>query len=463
MNTGSQALARAVSVALGAVTMAVVTRHLGAGGYGVLVAALAYTSIFTVLVDIGTGTVLVRELSGGGGSSRALLGKALGLRLALALAAMLVAAALLPLLYAGHTMRIAVLLVLPSILFGSVTSTLSVPLQAALRMRRFAVVDVAVQVVSAGSVLLLVASNRGLYSLLAAGVLASAAQAGLLALACRGIESGIGAPSVDLAAWRRLVVDALPLGIALVLNTLYFRIDTILLSVLRGPEATGVYGAAGRFLEISVSFASLLVLSLFPLLAAAAEVDDLERVRALARRGVELLVLAGAPLVAAVLVVAPELVRLATGSEFDAAVSPLRILIVAAAFMPVNALLGHLVIALRREARALWLNVLALVVNVALNVALIPAYGVVAAAWVFLASELVIFASGIWLAYRYARFTLPVALPLRAVAAGALMGAAMVAVGGRPAAALPAGASAYLLALWLLRAHARPLASASPT
>jgi O-antigen/teichoic acid export membrane protein len=454
VNTGSQALARAVSIALGAVTMVVLTRHLGVGGFGVVVAATMYVSLFSVLVDLGTGTILVRALATSPRSAGPLLGKALGLRIALAIAAGIVAAALLPAVYgagADERMRLAVLIVLPTIVFGSIASTLSAPLQAGLRMRRIAVVDIAVQLTATASILALAHANRGLYAFLTVGVVAAGLNAALVALACRG--AGLAAPQIDLDAWRRLLVEALPLGVALVLNTIYFRIDAILLSVLRGPEDTGIYGAAFRFLEVSTSFTNLLVLSLFPLLAAASHGHDVARVRELAQRGLDLLVLAGVPLVVGTIMVAPSLIRLAAGEAFTASVSPLRIVIVAAALMPVNSLFGYLLIAMRHERDALWLNIVALVMNVALNVALIPRYGVIAAAWIGTASEVVILVGVLVLVRRYAGFAPTVRVPLRAIAAGAVMVPVMLAVESRPAVAIAVGAAGYVLALYILRVH----------
>ena len=79
--------------------------------------------------------------------------------------------------------------------------------------------------------------------------------------------------------------------------------------------------------------------------------------------------------------VAPELARALGGEDFVGAATPLRILLAAAAIGFVNGLYGHALIARNRQLAALWLNVLALTLNVALNIALVPSYGIEAAAW----------------------------------------------------------------------------------
>jgi O-antigen/teichoic acid export membrane protein len=108
---------------------------------------------------------------------------------------------------------------------------------------------------------------------------------------------------------------------------------------------------------------------------------------------------------------------------------------------------------MRHERDALWLNIVALVVNVVLNLALIPRYGVIAAAWIGTASEVVILVGVLVLVRRYAGFAPSLRVPLRGIAAGAVMVPVMLAAGSRPAAAVAVGTAGYVLALYFLRVH----------
>ena len=67
------------------------------------------------------------------------------------------------------------------------------------------------------------------------------------------------------------------------------------------------------------------------------------------------------------------MVELVGGADFDGAATPLRILLAAGALAWVNGVFGYALIAKERQASALWLNVAALVFNVGLNLALVPA------------------------------------------------------------------------------------------
>jgi O-antigen/teichoic acid export membrane protein len=119
---------------------------------------------------------------------------------------------------------------------------------------------------------------------------------------------------------------------------------------------------------------------------------------------------------------------------------------------------GYALIARERQASALWLNVTALAFNVGLNFLLIPRYGIVAAAIVTVASELVILVGSYPLMRRYFNF-FPVPRTLvPALAVAAAMGGLLWLLDGLPLPVLvPLGAVFYGGLLWLVSPASRGL------
>jgi O-antigen/teichoic acid export membrane protein len=173
----------------------------------------------------------------------------------------------------------------------------------------------------------------------------------------------------------------------------------------------------------------------------------------------DVFVIAGAALAACGAAVAPELVRVAGGADFADAAEPLRWLLAAGAIAFVNGVIGYTLIAVDRQRNALWLNATGLLVNVALNLVLVPAYGIVAAAVVTLFSELLVLAGSLWLARRYLGFV-PGAgvVPAALVAAGATAGVLLV-LPDTLALLLPVGALLYGGLVFALSPRARALAA----
>jgi O-antigen/teichoic acid export membrane protein len=258
---------------------------------------------------------------------------------------------------------------------------------------------------------------------------------------------------VDVPYWRRLFFDSLPLGLALVINVIYFRIDALLLSVLKESEDVGLYGIAWRFLETATPFAYFFVAALFPLLSAAAADGNRDAIRDISRRAFEVLALGGIFVIAVIAATSPGVVELVAGADFDRAATPLRIVIVGAGLSFLNTYLAYLLIAVGRQRSFFWLSLSTLVFNVALNLALIPEYGYNAAASVATSSEALLFAGALWLAYRHTGFLPTLGVPTRALAAGAAAFVAAFTLPGHVVLALVAGAVVYLAALFILRVH----------
>ena len=202
------------------------------------------------------------------------------------------------------------------------------------------------------------------------------------------------------------------------------RADSVIISIYRDFDEVGLYSLAYRILELSTLLGAAFLTSIFPVMARRAR-DG--RLRQSVQVAWDVFVIAGAALAACGAVLAPELVRVAGGSEFAEAAEPLRVLLPAGALAFVNGVIGYALIAVDRQRRALWLNATGLGVNVALNLVLVPPYGIVAAAVVTLFSELLVLAGGLWLAHRHLGF-LPNARVLPAALAAAGVTAAVLAL-----------------------------------
>jgi O-antigen/teichoic acid export membrane protein len=162
------------------------------------------------------------------------------------------------------------------------------------------------------------------------------------------------------------------------------------------------------------------------------------------------------------LVLAPEIIKLAGGADFADAATPLRILLFAGALAWVNGVFGFALIAKSRQASALWLNVTGLTFNLGLNFLLIPRYGIVAAAVVTVASELLILAGSYPLMRRhFGFFPRPLTL-LPALAAAAAMGGVLWLLQDAPVFMLvPFGAGLYAGLVYALSPRTREIAHGS--
>lgn len=211
-------------------------------------------------------------------------------------------------------------------------------------------------------------------------------------------------PVAAWVAWRGWVVSSWPLGAMLLLNAIYFRIDTLMLTFLRSSAEVGWYGVAYRVIESALFFPAMFGGLLLPRLAAAAAAQRTADVRQYIEEGLRVLVVGAVGVLLVVGLFAPVLIRLIAGPAFAPAGPLLRVLSVALAAMFLGNLFGFTLVALQQQRRLLTLYAWLVVGNVAANFLLIPRWGALAAAWTTVATELIAMTVAGWLVWRLTRF-----------------------------------------------------------
>lgn len=264
----------------------------------------------------------------------------------------------------------------------------------------------------------------------------------------------------DRALYGRLFREALPLGIMNILALLYLRIDTVILSRLAGETAVAQYGAMYRLTETALAVAIAISATSLPLLAARLGQGPPAEGVALYQRSFRLL-LAYATLAACLLTLLAEpLVRGLYGMAYVESAGVLVVLAWAILFMSLNILQTVAIIALDRSAVVTAIALVNLVVNVGLNLVLIPRLGVMGAAISTVGTEAI--NSGLQFFWLTRRLPLgPLAAPLAWGLLSALLALA-IPVAQRLAPASPAtlalAAGSLLCALLLARSALGPLA-----
>jgi O-antigen/teichoic acid export membrane protein len=437
-NTAAQALGKAVVLAAGAVSIAITTRYLGAAGYGSFALALALVQMLGVLADFGLVSVVVREISREPGRSTELVGSVLALRLLVGVAVVALAGLLSLLLPYSPDVRVAILIAGIPFVLGLATTSLSTIFQARLQMGRAAAADVAGRLAGLAALIAVVEADLGFLA-----VVATTAVGAAVTLA---VTLAMVRVRPQLRHWRELAVPAVPIGAALAVNEIYFRADTFILSLFRPFDEVGHYTLAYRVYELLAVLPAIVMTSVFPLLSRYVA-EHRDQAARFVDATADFLVAVATPIAAGGLVLAPELVQLVAGDGFEGSVTPLRLLLCAAGAAWVSGLLGYTLIAADERRAILLLSVTALVVNLALNLALVPSYGADAAAAVALGCEVLLLAGG-WLLVRRLELTPRLRVLWRSLVAAGAMVVLLVWLGDESLALLlPAGALAYAAVL----------------
>jgi O-antigen/teichoic acid export membrane protein len=364
----------------------VLARLLGAEGLGVFAGFLAAATVLATAGGLGMPVAAMRflpvylaegdhaRLAGFLGAARqyCLLGAS---GLALTLAACLL---LLPPLGAEAPAALAAAALVPLLAWGGLSAGL---LQASGQpLRADAAINFARPMLAI--LLALLAASFGTLGphhalwLMAAAALATGVAAATAARRSLPRPSGIVPDRSERARWLQ---SGMTLVLGMVVTSLIERLDIIMLGILLGAEEAGPYSVASR-LALTIALASAAVASLVgPELARRAAAGD--RVALQASAGRAALLGAGMAVASAVAIAAawPFLLP-AFGPGFDAATTPLMILLAAQVGIAAAGAAGGLLAVTGRNGAIIAISIGAVILDTALLLILVPAFGPAGAA-----------------------------------------------------------------------------------
>lgn len=420
-NTALLFTARSLSKVLVFVTVVVTQRALLDKGYGQFAAIVVFSNIASIFADLGLQVVFVREASRHLGN--------LGDFLAVTTTAKLPLAAVSGLILAGSVWLLAPDL-LP--LVGPVFALMVVTSAANLwRSSFYATGEMRYEVVAiAGETVVLLVGTvlAAVYHQgVAAFLWAYTASYGFTAVYAAVITQRRWAP-IRLRWNRELLIkllrSGLPFALAFVLSTIYFRIDVVILKSLRGDEQVGYYTAAYKFID-GLSFVPQAAMNaIFPALSVI-HLRGRDPMRDAYTRAYRLLAAVGMPVAVSLVVLAPQIIHV-TRVPFEQSVPSLRILGASLLLIFVNNSFIFALGAMDKQLTFALLAGLSIIVNVTLNLTMIPHFahadGYLAASWATLITEVFLFAAGYIAMARYVgrlpwlRPALPIAVSGAAVA-----------------------------------------------
>lgn len=404
-NTGVQVLGKMFVLVLAAVSIGILTRYLGADGYGKFSLALVYLSLFGIVGDLGLFTIAVREMAKDESKMQAIVANTLSLRALMALGVFSVAVGVGWLLPYTPDIKIAIAIAAFSHFFGLLNSTLVTVFLTKLRMGFAVISDIVGRAASLGAVIWVATADLGFYAVVATAALGSFVTFVVSTLLARRFVKIRLYRNVRL--WKEMLVEALPLGAALVVSQLYYRVDILLLSFLRTTAEVGVYSAVFKVLELLLTLPLFFLNSVFPVMIQRFAADP-KRAKPLIQKSFDLLLIAGMAFAGGGLILAPDIMRLIGGAEFVSGGDALRVILFAMVLTFMLMAFANLFVAQGKQMQLLKFGSVGLVLNIGLNLIFIPKFGIVGSAVATLVSEVVIF--GLYIRYSSRHLKLPISL-----------------------------------------------------
>ncbi|MBN2087602.1 flippase [Candidatus Peregrinibacteria bacterium] len=451
-NTFVQVIGKVVTAGLSIIVLKIISGYLGTAGYGDYTTVYQFLAFFGIAADFGIYTITVKEMSKDESRIPMILGNILGLRTGLAILAMVAAVVVAFLIpsYADTVIPMGVLVATMATIFTLLNGTVSSVLQVHLKMQYATIGLVIGKIVSViymavvAYVLFTGDLVNGFYHLMWAGVLGNLVMFGItLYYVLRYTKITY---RFDFSFWKKMFITSLPYGVALMLNTMYFRLDVILMTVMLphttlmadgtsqcsatmcGDTEVGLYGVAMRFLEMLVIIPIYFMNSVLPVMTRFIE-EQSQRIKELMQYSFDFLVATGIPILVGGFVLAVPIIMFISDSEFvsgneyvygsDVAV---RILMFAMLFSFINSLFGFTLVVLNKQMKLMIINAGCVLFNMIANLIAIPYWGFRGASITSVFSELFILILISWTAKKALGFKLSSKTLLKIILSATVMG-----------------------------------------
>ncbi|KKG67691.1 flippase [Methanosarcina mazei] len=384
-NTSFLLAGKAGTKLISLITVIYIARYLGNSGYGKYTFVFAFVSFFTLISEMGIHNILVREISRSQEIARKLLGNAILISIILSFIALILAVITINIMkYPVETEKL-VFIAAIGLLFGSL-SNYGIMYEVNLNMKYPVLFGLLSRIFLLISVMIVVIYNLGLVWMVIFTVVSDALPNVLMMILSKNII--LPEFKYDINLCKFILRESLPLAMATLFIAIYYRIDVVMLSLLKGDVDVGIYGAAYRLTEAFTFIPATFMVSIFPLMSRYHK-ESTDKLIFSYLKSFKFLFIIALPLAIGITLISDKIVILVYGNQFENSVQLLQILIWSTAIVFINYPLAQLLISTNKQNIFATSTAICAILNVVLNLILIPDYSYTGASIATVVTQLI--------------------------------------------------------------------------
>ncbi|HUN65098.1 MAG TPA: flippase [Bacteroidota bacterium] len=186
-------------------------------------------------------------------------------------------------------------------------------------------------------------------------------------------------PKLARVDWKQTIVllkDGFPYLLYTLFGVIYYRIDTVMLSVQTPEAVVGWYGVSYKFLDLLAFLPSIFSLSLLPVMTKLQSKGD-DRTEVMTRKGLDFIMVAVFPITICMFALSHDIIKLFYGlTGFGPSVILLQLLSVGLPLIYIDMVLGTAIFACDKQRQWAVTAFFAAILNIVLNYFLIPYFQV---------------------------------------------------------------------------------------
>jgi len=451
-----QIVGKVFSTVIGLIAIGMIGRYLGQKGMGHYTTIMALLQFFGILVDMGLYIILIKKISEPEADTKRLVNNIFTLRLFSAIVFLGLAPLIVLFLPYPSIIKWGVALTAFSFLFITLNQVLIGLFQKNLRMDKVAIAEVLGRIVLLGVTFLAVILEKNLLFIMLAVVLGSLIN--FLVTFCFARKYVRIRLEFDFPIWKEVIQSSWPIALCIAFNLVYFKADTIILSLFKSQSEVGIYGAPYKVLEVLITFPAMFAGLMMPFLTKTYRERDRERFKKILRKSFDALVMVVLPMMVGTYFVAERIMLFIFGEEFRVSGTVLQILIIATGIIFIGNLFGNTVVAVNRQRQIIWAYAVIAILSLGGYLIFIPLYSYLGAAWMTVVSEFLITFASFYVVWRATRIGISLKLFFKSLLASIGMGVVLFLLGGQSLILMIlVGILVYTLLLYLLKGFSKKL------
>jgi polysaccharide transporter, PST family len=364
---------RIVRMGIGVLVIIWIARYLGPEQFGIYNYAIAFVALFTALSNLGLDHIVVREIVRQPDKKDEIVGSALLMRLLASFITVVLISVIIFLLRSDDSLtRMMVMIIASAMIFQSF-EVIDFWFQSQVQSKYTVLAKNAAFLFISGVHIGLILSGASLIAFAYARLGEMFLFAIGLVFFYRHTGSALRKLRFRLNQARQLLRDSWPLILSGIMIMLYMRIDQVMLGEIIGDTSVGIYSAAIRLTEVWFFIPTAILISVFPNIIETKKKDEGLYYRRLQRLYTTLTWMAIA-IALVVMFLADPVIRLLYGQEYQGAGSVLVISIWAGVFVFQGLARSKWLVAENLQKYAYLFTGIGVIINIILNLILIPKY-----------------------------------------------------------------------------------------
>ncbi len=445
-NTMYQTAGRIIGTAFAFAAIVLMSRYLGTSKFGEFIIILSIVQFCGVVTDFGIHLITLQDIAQAGADKEKLISLNFTFRCFINLGIFIFFLIAVPFFPYSQTIKLGILIMSFSNFFLSLNLILVTVFQENLHTGRAAVSEIGGRVVNLAGVFIIIVLKMGVLAMVAASTFAFFVNLVIsLLLSRKFLRLRL---CIDYAYFQKLAERTWPIALSIIFTLIYFKTDTIILSLFHPPSEVGIYGIPYRILETLSTLPPLFVFLIMPYLARFYARRDFKNLGHMVQNSFDTLAAIAVPFSAGAFMLGKPIIRLVAGESYDRAIPIFSILMLATSMIFLSSTFTHAILILEKQKMMLKYYIVTAVITFTLYVLLIPHYSMWAASLLTLFSEMLILYFSWNLVRRYSQFRLNVSGLMKSVIAALCMSALLFPLRALPLfLTLPFGVIVYLAAL----------------